>query len=67
MIYIGYFIIFICFVGLSYLLVNTIKEKKVFNVVAEQLKVRTNIISKARIKSSEEEYKIVGNDEKVGF
>ena len=53
MIYIGYFIIFICFVGLSYLLVNTIKEKKVFNVVAEQLKVRTNIISKARIKSSE--------------
>lgn len=31
------------------------------------MKVRTNIISKARIKSSEEEYKIVGNDEKVGF
>ena len=67
MIYIGYFIIFICFAGLSYLLVNTIKEKKVFNVVAEQLKVRTNMISKARIKSSEEEYKLVGNDEKVGF
>ena len=67
MIYIGYFIIFICFAGLSYLLVNTIKEKKVFNVVAEQLKVRTNMISKARIKSSEEEYKLFGNDEKVSF
>ena len=67
MIYIGYFIIFICFIGLSYLLVNTIKEKEVFNVVAERLKVRTNVISKARIKSSEEEYKLVGNDEKVDF
>ena len=67
MIYIGYCVIFICFVGLSYLLVSTIKEKKVFNVVAEQLKVRTSMIAKARIKSSEEEYKLVGNDEKVGF
>lgn len=67
MIYISYFIIFICLIGLSYLFIDTIKEKNIFNVAAEQLKRRTDKSSKARIKSSQEVYKLVGNDEKINF
>lgn len=67
MIYICYSVIFVCLVGLSYLLVGVIKKKNVFNVVAEQLKLSTNRSSKARIRTSEEVYNQVGNGDKVSF
>lgn len=66
-IYICYIVIFICLIGLCYLLVNTIKKKNVFNVVAEQLKLSTNRSFKARIKNTEEKYNQVGNESKVSF
>lgn len=67
MIYICYSVIFVCLVGLSYLLVSVIKKKNVFNVVAEQLKLSTSRSSNERIRNTEEVYNQVGNGDKVSF
>lgn len=65
--YILYGILFLCLVGLSYLLIKFIQSKNVFSIVAHTIKDNTKDISIARKKQDQDYFKTVGNTEKLSF
>jgi len=65
--YILYGIIFLCLIGLSYLLAGLIQRKNVFSVVANAIKDSTKDVSSVRHKQEWEDFKAAGNTEKLNF